>query len=399
MIADVVPMLSNAAASNKIEDPILRSLYCSLAVAFSRRRSLLLVDLSSQVRLDELPWAKQILCGLQAGSSSSSDVVATIDTIRIATRSWIDHFPHTMTPNRFVSSIKAVMRGLKGTGSTAGQPDAIEMPKLLEELASDIFMGSFSSNFSLSTLQAARSLQGTLYERYYNIGPIYDDLIAQLGPHAARTDGGREGVTAMSGVLLEATTNCMPRWKVPVETGRGNYTVANGRTLEAVMVMSTHNLCQLYAWLGLGNASPSEGGVDNMAAVRKTWKHIVGLFESPPEDTYYGYRMVAYAWRQLLFFLSMEEKRLTHADDADSIAAFRATMAALCDEMQQTIGTAKLTEVISERLSTKFVNVLRKVAAEGKVNTMDDIQKPDAEKGCSHGDVVLGYFSWSMFKE
>ena len=392
-IASVIPALFTACASNKIEDPVFRNLYCHLSLALARRQNERFSKAVGYTCMGVLPWANLMRSDIDG---EASDVVATGDTIRIATRAWIDHFPHTMTPNRFVSSINRLVWALNKQGNTpAPTLDTTELPTmLLRDISNDsTFAGSFSSNFSLSTLQAARALQGTLYERYYDLGPIYADLIARLGPHAARTDGGREGVTAMSGILLDATTNCMPRWKVPAMTGRHNYTVANGRTLESVMVMSTHNLCQLYAWLGLGSASPSEGGVDNMAAARKTWKHIIGLFESPPEDTYYGYRMVAYAWRQLLFFLSMEEKRLTQADDADSIRAFRATMAALCDEMQQAIGTAKLSESIAERLSTKFVAVLRKVAAKGKVNTMD------SKDGAAHGDVVLGHFGWPMFDQ
>ena len=430
MIADVVPVLFNAAASNKIEDPVLRRLYCDLAVAFSRRRSLLLLDLQSQVRLDELPFAKPMLAGLKSGSGNSAEVVATIDTIRIATRAWLDHFPHTMTPNRFVSAIKGVIRGLRGptnqnsyapapsntgifaaisnmlglsrTAAVAEAPAAptpstpeVEMPRLLEELAADIFMGSFSSNFPLSTLQAAKALRGTIYERYYNLSAIYAKLIAEMG-RVAQTTTAAGPPSQLGSILLDCATDCQPLWGAD-NTGR--YTVANGRIIEAVMVLSTHNLYQLYSWLGLEQAAPSEGGVNNLNAARATWKYIIGVFTNPPADTYYGYRMVAYAWRQLLFFLSMEEKRVVIEGDEESLATFRLTMENFVAEMQQLVGGAStLSDTRKELLTQKFIDALRMVAVEGQTNSIARIPRPANARGAPFGDVVLGYFNWRMFK-
>ena len=56
-----------------IADPLLRQLYAAIYRAFRRRRSLLLLDLQSQVRIEELPWVAAI-DQFRSGSLSAQEL-------------------------------------------------------------------------------------------------------------------------------------------------------------------------------------------------------------------------------------------------------------------------------------------------------------------------------------
>ena len=60
VLATVLPQLTSQVGAAGIEDPDLRRLYTAIYAAFRRRRSLLLLNLQHQVRLDELPWVEAI---------------------------------------------------------------------------------------------------------------------------------------------------------------------------------------------------------------------------------------------------------------------------------------------------------------------------------------------------
>ncbi|HEV3079211.1 MAG TPA: hypothetical protein VGY66_05505 [Gemmataceae bacterium] len=52
----VLPQVTSGLRAAGIADPALRRLYAAVYRAFRRRRSLLLLNLESQVKVDELPW-------------------------------------------------------------------------------------------------------------------------------------------------------------------------------------------------------------------------------------------------------------------------------------------------------------------------------------------------------
>ncbi|WP_426754458.1 hypothetical protein [Myxococcus sp. Y35] len=60
VLAKVLPQVSAHVAAQGVTDPELRRLYGHIYAAFRRRRSLLLLDLQSQVKLQELPWVRAI---------------------------------------------------------------------------------------------------------------------------------------------------------------------------------------------------------------------------------------------------------------------------------------------------------------------------------------------------
>ncbi|MSQ84804.1 MAG: hypothetical protein EXR77_18350 [Myxococcales bacterium] len=153
-MARVLPALKARVRAAAIADPNLRRVYEEVYVAFRRRRSLLLLDLSSQVKLGELPWFAAVQPWLGSTTASRDAARATLAQVVALT---LTAFPHTLLPNKLVRECRAL-------AATA----ELTLP-LVEELASDIFMGSFSGQFLQAGHEAARLLTGTLYERYYGL--------------------------------------------------------------------------------------------------------------------------------------------------------------------------------------------------------------------------------------
>ena len=173
MIASVLPGMLAAAAGEAIEDPAAKTLYAQLSVSFAKRRSLLLVNLEKQVRLEELPWARPILGLLRTTASTEGEASSAAEEARRcdavvaeAVRCYMTHFPATVTPNKVVSALKDVMR--KGAVSAKAN--------LMEELAADIFQNAFSPNFDAAALVASEAMRDTVYSRYYDLGPVYDSI-------------------------------------------------------------------------------------------------------------------------------------------------------------------------------------------------------------------------------
>lgn len=63
VVATLLPQLTGEIRAGAIADTELRTLYASVYRSFRQRRSLLLLDLQSQVRLEELPWLAAITPG------------------------------------------------------------------------------------------------------------------------------------------------------------------------------------------------------------------------------------------------------------------------------------------------------------------------------------------------
>lgn len=90
-IARVLPALTAEIRGSELADLTLRRLYASKYRAFRRRRSLLLLNLKSQVRLRELPWTAAIDGERKpAAVSIESARLAQTESARVA----IEAFPH-----------------------------------------------------------------------------------------------------------------------------------------------------------------------------------------------------------------------------------------------------------------------------------------------------------------
>src|SRR5262249_46248364 len=122
--------------------------------AFCRRRSLLLLNLQSQVKLEELPWVKAINAYRRKDLGAQDQARQTLEQVVTLA---VTAFPEQILPNTLLQEIGALAAG-------AG----LKLP-LVEEVAADIFMGIFSDKFLHAAQKAAELLGGTLYERYYAI--------------------------------------------------------------------------------------------------------------------------------------------------------------------------------------------------------------------------------------
>src|SRR5690606_38384260 len=153
------PQLSSDALALRFDGDDARALYAASYRAFRRRRGLLLLWLQHQVRFGELPW----IAAMEA-CADRSIVAPARACLRAFAALAIRTFPATITPNKLVAEL-ATLATQAGLGATDDAPSRLP---LVEEVASDIFMGTFSVKFLRAAQVAARVLgEGSIYARYY----------------------------------------------------------------------------------------------------------------------------------------------------------------------------------------------------------------------------------------
>lgn len=301
VLAIVLPQLTSGVRAQSFADDALRELYASVYRAFRRRRSLLLLDLQKQVQLEELPWVKAI--ELHRRPALSTVEVAKRALAEVSALS-LRAFPHVITPNKLLQELAALAK-------SAG----ITMP-FTEELAADIFMGAFSSKYVDAVRLAGEVLHGSLYARYYAID--YDNVVVALasGPASARRGGhGPDGLVRLCAARADVTLD-------------GYSTAVNGQVIEQQQILTTHNLVAMVSLPGVKEGL--EGHWHELS--RRCFDWVLQHLQLP--DSSYRVELVnlknaAYAWRQMVFFLSMDanivSEFLKWADDrlATQPAEFR----------------------------------------------------------------------------
>lgn len=267
--------------SDSILDPSLAALFAQVTQAFFKRRSVLLLNLQHQVRMDELPWVKHLQAitpfeqdkRVKNAEKLLTDMVTQVFT----------YFPQTILPNRFIKSLGQMIEEL---------PELSLEPPLTEELAADIFMHRFSDKFLMAAKQAASLMQGTLYETYYGLD--YRSIANLKTPDALYYLCKQK-----SGVTKESRG-----W-------RDYATFENGKIIEWQQIITTHNLATLTALtnaLDLPELFSSESG--------KTLNHKIARWivikcvrynpANPDKIRLQEHKNIAYAFRQMIFFLSFQ---------------------------------------------------------------------------------------------
>lgn len=274
-LASMIPAISAYVKSESFEDPQLQCLYSSVYQSFSRRRSLLLLDLAKQAQLKELPWMAAIDSYQRPAQSRGAARRALVHVCEIA----IGSFPAQILPNKLI-------RQLHSLSTSAG----LAIP-LVEELAADIFMDKFSAKFFQSAVISAEFMHGRLYDHYYDIS--------------------REKLTEN-----EFARICLRRAGQEQQTG---YSVArNGMVIEQEQILTTHNLAVLFKELELAPLLQSRldlivrgifQWICRVQQTRYNWKGELKMLKNS-----------AYAWRQMIFFLSLMDENavaefLTFADE------------------------------------------------------------------------------------
>jgi hypothetical protein len=278
-MAVVLPLMTAEVRALAIADPELRRVYTSTYAAFRRRRSLLLLNLEAQAKLDELPWIAAVAPWI--GKNDASRDAARETMVRV-TRLALEAFPHTLVPNRLVKELRALA------------PAADVAVPLVDELAADIFMGAFSGNYLRAAQLAAEVLRGTLYERYY--GLRYDEVLAlddirkeQRGaPHSP-------GFAAMCRDLAGGEE--VPRFGSPARSGT---------ILEQAQILTTHNLVPLLRALELEATMRPE--LPTLA--RRCFAYVCDQLGFGIPAWHAQLRVVkntAYAFRHMVLFLALSD--------------------------------------------------------------------------------------------
>ncbi|WP_410675067.1 hypothetical protein [Amycolatopsis sp. cmx-4-68] len=278
VLATVLPQITAQLLAANFEDEALAALYAQAYAAFRRRRGLLLLDLEHQVRFDELPWVRALEPFRVRRPDSARAARQTLSqTVLLA----LGSFPQAILPNTLVRELGALAK-------QAGLP----MP-LVEEVAADIFMGTFTAKWRTAAEITSRVMAGTLYARYY-------DLPAWPSPEAPRSRWSR----AMGKRTADDfAAVCTARATEARTGGRRGFVAANGTVLEQSQILTTHNLAVLVETLGL-RPRLREAGPD-LAAEVFTWVvRRVAMRVSHHHEGLQRIKNVAYAWRQAIFFLS-----------------------------------------------------------------------------------------------
>ncbi len=276
VLAELVPQVTSTVVSASFPDPALGRLAAATYSAFRRRRSLLLRGKARQVQVGELPW---FAAAQQHAERDPADATAVFH--RVAALA-IDGFPHTILPNPLVEELQHL--------SQAADMDVA----LVEELAADIFEGSFSPRFAQAAHEAAELLAGTVYPRYYGF-----DLAALRGT-SSRDTKTRPRLPVRSRRRADTDIGPLCRQLAGVDHRSGSV-AANGSVIEWGQVLTTHNLAGLVLH-GAVPVSPWARLAD------RAWAQTCRLLEQV-DSSPVPLRVVkkaAYAWRQALVFACLD---------------------------------------------------------------------------------------------
>jgi hypothetical protein len=280
VLAVVAPQITSQVRAAGIDDPSLRRLYGAVYTAFRRRRSLLLLDLARQVRLEELPWVQAIEGLRRAGADVTDASRVTLEQLSTLA---ITSFPEVILPNKLLRELGALAKG-------AG----LDLP-LVEELAADIFMGTFSPKFVRAAKRAASMLAGTLYERYYDVPR---ERVLSL-KEVVTPKHSRPGTTVASPAFAALCTEL-----AGASAATGWSVALSGTIVEQEQILTTHNLAVLFETFAL-----SERLADRLPELARTCFARICRDQSQRVTAWHPQlkrvKNSAYAWRQMVFFLSV----------------------------------------------------------------------------------------------
>ncbi|MFO0557525.1 MAG: hypothetical protein U0269_05855 [Polyangiales bacterium] len=275
VLAIVAPKVTSQVRAAGVIDAELRRLYAAIYAAFRKRRSLLLLDLEKQVSINELPW----ITAINAFRTKSMDArMQSKQTLEQLATLAITGFPEAILPNKLLRELSALAAGAE-----------LRLP-IVEELAADIFMGAFSDKFVDSAKMSAAYLKGSLYERYY--GLPFERVLA-IGPSKGKF-GGNDAFAKLCNELARADESAKS-WSV----------ARNGTIIEAQQLLTTHNLAPLFATLSLRERL---GEATLVSLAQKSLRWVLAQHaQKLPRGHAQLVRMknTAYAWRQMVFFLSL----------------------------------------------------------------------------------------------
>ena len=150
-------------------------------------------------------------------------------------------FPQTMLPNPMVREIAALAKNAELT-----------VP-LVDEVAADIFMGTFTAKWCDSAAVTSAFLTDRAYARYYDLPPPAIFASPQPARLLARLRGGKE-------IAEDFAALCKERAK-EAALGDGSNVARNGAVLEQSQILTTHNLAPLVQSLDLSAPLATSVGI------------------------------------------------------------------------------------------------------------------------------------------
>nr|WSY50805.1 hypothetical protein OG999_12210 [Streptomyces sp. NBC_00886] len=300
VLAELVPQLVAVTTARTYDDKALRTLMAANYRAFRNRRSLLLLDLERQVRVEELPWVRAVAAQRGDGTAEAALMLRQLGELAV------QGFPGTILPNPFVREL-----GVLARQSDLGAP-------LVEELAADIFMDAFSPKFLVAARIAGELLGGSLYERYYGIdyAAIRDLAIVEASEAADRSYGPRTS-PGFAGLCAERAASASSAPMGSSGSSSGSWVADNGKVIEQSQILTTHNLATLVHRVGI---APEPGWADLARRCFITVCRLTARVHRNPWP-FTTIKDAAYAWRQLVFHLSLctpaEQRRLLADLDAE----------------------------------------------------------------------------------
>lgn len=280
VLAKLLPQVTAYVASASFADPSLRQLYARLYASFRRRRSLLLLDLEHQVRIEELPWVQAIEPFRVTTPGTVDRASRTLQEVTLL--AWTS-FPQTILPNSLVRELSSLARQAR-----------IDIP-FVEEVAADIFMGTFTRKWREAAVLASAALSGTLYARYYDLPTVWSE-------EPARDPQRGFGVRWRKPTADDFARVCGERAR-EAASGDGSHVARNGTILEQSQILTTHNLAPLVERLALHDEVRLRSA--DLAVATFAW--IVREQNTDYRSPHSRLQMVkntAYALRQAIFFLS-----------------------------------------------------------------------------------------------
>ncbi|MEV6113493.1 hypothetical protein AB0L59_13505 [Streptomyces sp. NPDC052109] len=281
VLAELVPQLVAATTAAAHGDPALRSLAAANYRAFRNRRSLLLFNLQRQVRVEELPW---VLAVTAQRADAGADEVASA-ALRELGGLAVRAFPDTILPNPLIRELSVLARQAE-----LGAP-------FVEELAADIFMGTFTPKFLAAARVAAELLAGSLYERYYAVDyqAVRNLAVVEAGEAALRSGGVRTS-PGFAALCAQRAAELAPGTR-----SSGSWVAGNGTVIEQAQILTTHNLATLVHRVGI---EPGVGWDELALRCFDSVCLLTGRVHHNPRPLG-TIKDVAYAWRQMVFHLSL----------------------------------------------------------------------------------------------
>ncbi len=292
-LAPVIATVSAQLQARAFADPALQALYSATYASFRRRRSLLLLHLAKQVQLQELPWVRVL------DHYKEDDAVKALarETLTQVCAITFKNFPQQILPNKMLQEMRFLAK-------CAG----LQIP-IVEELAADIFMGEFSPKYNNAAVVTTDYLRDTIYERYYSLNEFSasDSSATESSASEFSANGPHSTETSKGGDFAKF---CQRR----ALAGQGGaeqseYSVAaNGMVIEQEQIFTSHNLAALFRELQLEQILASD--LEEM--IRACFIYICRTLQLP--FSYWNAQLrdlknAAYAWRQMIFFLSVLDSK------------------------------------------------------------------------------------------